>query len=88
MGFLNFGKSATPNQSQIIYTDNVRRKSSFSILVSAGKNETTDLTDISKQIDTFEENADKSKDNGNFIFDHNGNAMIFTDLGANFVFQE
>ena len=87
MGFLKFGKSEPP-QSHIIYTDNVRRKSSFSILVSPGNNDGTNLQDVAKKIDTFEENSERSKKDGDFLYDQNGNAMIITELGANFVYQE
>ena len=87
MGFLNF-KKAAPNQSHIIYTDNVRRKSSFSIFVSAVENENNTLGDVSKHIETFEENADPLKEIGKFITDESGSVMIVTELGANFVYQE
>ena len=87
MGFLKFNKS-TPNQSQIIYTDNVRRRSSFSIIFNPAENESNGVGDISNHIQTFEENADLGEEMGNFITDKNGNFMIVTELGANFVYQE
>lgn len=89
MGFLNFWKS-TPNKSHIIYTDSVRRKSSFSIVVSAADsdNENNNFEEISKHIQTFEENTDRGEEIGNFITDKNGNFMVVTELGANFVYQE
>ena len=87
MGFLGFNKRS-PSQSHIIYTDNVRRKSSFSLIVSDSENTDTDFKEIAKHIATFEENADGAKEAGSFITDKNGTFMIVTELGANFVFQE
>ena len=88
MGFLNFGRSRTPSQSQIIYTDNVRRKSSFSLIVSDSENKDIDFEEISKHIATFEENASNENEIGNVIIDKNGNFMVVTELGANFIFKE
>ena len=88
MSFLGFRKSRTPSQSQIIYTDNVRRKSSFSLIVSDSENKHADMNDISKHIATFEENAKNEQEVGNVVIDKNGNFMVVTELGANFIFQE
>ena len=88
MGFLGFRKSRTPSQSQIIYTDNVRRKSSFSLIVSDSENKDADIKDISKHVATFEENISNEKEIGNAIIDKNGNFMVVTELGANFIFQD
>ena len=87
MGFLD-AKKQTASQSHIIYTDNVRRKSSFSLIVSDKENKENDFKEIAKHIATFEENAESEKEAGSFITDRNGNFMIVTELGANFVFQE
>ena len=87
MGFLGIKKQSS-SQSHIIYTDNVRRKSSFSLIVNDGENKESDFKEIAKHIATFEENSAREKGRNGFITDKNGNFMIVTELGANFVYQE
>ena len=87
MGFLKFNKPST-NQSHIIYTDNVRRKSSFSILVSSVENANGVLGDLSKHIQTFEDNADSTEAPAKFITEDSGSVLVVTELGPNFVFQD
>lgn len=87
MGCLKFNKS-TPTQSQIIYTDNVRRQSSFSLTVTDKENGEVNFKDVSKHIEIFEETADNKQGLRNYIIGENGDFIVVAELGANFIFQE
>lgn len=87
MGFLNFCNS-TSSQSHIIYTDNVQKKSSFSLTVTDVENKNMDFKEISKHIAAFEESFNKGTDIGSIRTGKNGNLMVVTELGANYIFQD